>query len=189
MNFYKRFIGDIQRDTGHLSLAEFGAYDRLLDHYYATETPLPSDVDACCRIARAMTKDERKAVSNILNQYFTPTDAGFIQKRVEAELAFLAKHGRWSDEKSLINRAFNQAMRHARKLKATPKWLSDEHRYLIKAIHIKCKALSNATNVQHHVDHIVPLQGKLVCGLNVPWNLQILTATDNCKKSNKVTYE
>ena len=87
MNFYKRFIGDIQRDTGHLSLAEFGAYDRLLDHYYATETPLPSDVDACCRIARAMTKDERKAVSNILNQYFTPTDAGFIQKRVEQELS------------------------------------------------------------------------------------------------------
>lgn len=87
MNFYKRFIGDIQRDTGHLSLAEFGAYDRLLDHYYATETPLPGDIDACCRIARAMTKDERKAVSFILIQYFTQTDDGYIQKRVERELS------------------------------------------------------------------------------------------------------
>lgn len=87
MNFYKRFIGDIQRDTGHLSLAEFGAYDRLLDHYYATEAPLPLDVDACCRIARAMSKDERKAVSLILSQFFTVSDVGYIQKRAEKELA------------------------------------------------------------------------------------------------------
>lgn len=87
MNFYKRFIGDIQRDTGHLSLAEFGAYDRLLDHYYATGSALPSDIDACCRIARAMTKDEKKAVSSVIGQYFTLTELGYIQKRVEQELS------------------------------------------------------------------------------------------------------
>lgn len=86
MNFYKRYIGDFQRDTGHLSLSEFGAYDRLLDHYYATEIPLPNDIDACCRIARAMSKDERKAVAFILSQYFKKTDDGYIQKRVEKEL-------------------------------------------------------------------------------------------------------
>lgn len=86
MNFYKRYVGDIQRDTGHLSLAEFGAYDRLLDHYYATESALPSDIDACCRIARAMTKDERKSVISILNQYFKLTDSGYEQKRAEKEI-------------------------------------------------------------------------------------------------------
>lgn len=86
MNFYKRYVGDIQRDTGHLSLAEFGAYDRLLDHYYATEHALPSDLDACCRISRAMSKDERKAVISILNQYFKLTDKGYEQKRAEKEI-------------------------------------------------------------------------------------------------------
>jgi len=87
MNFYKRYVGDIQRDTGHLSLAEFGAYDRLLDHYYATEMALPADIDACCRIARAMTKDERKAVISILNQYFNSTEQGYLQKRADKEIA------------------------------------------------------------------------------------------------------
>lgn len=85
MNFYKRYIGDIQRDTGHLSLAEMGAYDRLLDHYYATEERLPADKEACYRIARAMSKDERKAVDSVLGQFFYE-DGGYAQGRAEREI-------------------------------------------------------------------------------------------------------
>jgi uncharacterized protein YdaU (DUF1376 family) len=87
VNFYKRYIGDIQAKTGGLSLAEFGAYDRLLDHYYATEKPLPTDLTECHRIARAMSKDERRAVDRVIGKFFLLTDIGYVQSKAEEVLA------------------------------------------------------------------------------------------------------
>lgn len=87
MNFYKRFIGDIQKKTGHLSMAEFGAYDRLLDHYYALEKPLPLLASDCYRICRAMVKSERDAVDRVLREFFMRTNAGYVHERAEEAMA------------------------------------------------------------------------------------------------------
>lgn len=73
------------------------------------------------------------------------------------------------------------------KLKATPKWLTKEHLQQIEKFYIEAYDLTIKTGILYEVDHIIPLQGKNVSGLHVPWNLQILTKTENIKKKNKVT--
>lgn len=73
-----------------------------------------------------------------------------------------------------------EAKRRASRMLATPSWLSGEHIKEIEAIYM----IASWYDEPMHVDHIVPLQGKNVCGLHVPWNLQILSAEENRRKSN-----
>ena len=65
MNFYKHFIGDYQRDTGDLSLIEHGAFRLMLDHFYGTGRPLPKEKKALCRLLRAESEPERKAIEAV----------------------------------------------------------------------------------------------------------------------------
>ena len=76
--------------------------------------------------------------------------------------------------------------RRALEVNATPKWLNKEQQSQIDSLYWLAKLQNELTDECHHVDHIVPLKGKTVCGLHVPWNLQVLTAKDNLSKSNKV---
>lgn len=78
-----------------------------------------------------------------------------------------------------------QAKRHASKLQATPVWLTKKHLEEIKEVYKRARYLTKITGEQHHVDHIVPLQGLEVRGLHVPWNLQVLKAKDNLSKGRK----
>lgn len=76
---------------------------------------------------------------------------------------------------------------HARRRKAakkqrTPPWSDLD---AMREIYAEAHRLTQETGVMHHVDHIVPLQGKTVSGLHVPNNLQILTASENSRKGNR----
>lgn len=77
--------------------------------------------------------------------------------------------------KELVKTAKHRTSKYrASKLKACPKWADIE---AIKQFYYNCPE-------GYHVDHIIPLQGKYVCGLHVENNLQYLLATENSIKRN-----
>lgn len=67
-----------------------------------------------------------------------------------------------------------QSRRRATKLSRTPKWANI----------VKIGEIYKNCPEGYHVDHIIPLQGKLVSGLHVENNLQYLSSIDNCSKNN-----
>jgi transposase-like protein len=75
------------------------------------------------------------------------------------------------------------SIRRSSEARATPKWAD---RKAISNIYKKSAELSLRFSVDFCVDHIVPIQSKIVCGLHVECNLQILSREINSSKSNSV---
>ena len=92
---------------------------------------------------------------------------------------------KWARENPVLA-AMNSKRRGYKVSVATPEWLSSIQIAQMSAYYEVAKAASMQTGCAHHVDHIVPLQGKNVSGLNVPWNLQVMMALANQSKGNKL---
>lgn len=87
----------------------------------------------------------------------------------------------YSKENPEVRREIS-ATRRARKRNATPPWLTKEMRAEIKAMHAEANALKAQLGVRFDVDHIVPLDGRHVSGLHVPWNMRVITHAENISR-------
>jgi uncharacterized protein YdaU (DUF1376 family) len=85
MKFYKRFPGDIMKKTSGLTMAQFGAYDRLIDWCYANEQPV--DPDEVYTITHAQTPADRRDVDKVLAKFFQREPDGYRQERIEEVIA------------------------------------------------------------------------------------------------------
>lgn len=124
----------------------------------------------------------------------------YISRRKEYSLKKATKYRQNPLKKRLMNEKWRKlnigvvnalsAKRKALKKSATPKWLSKDQLNQIKEFYILAQELAwlNQDGKPFHVDHIVPLQHGDVCGLHVPWNLQLLSQQDNLSKLNSFDY-
>jgi hypothetical protein len=111
--------------------------------------------------------EENREASNAIKQKYAANNP----EKVKASKARWAKA---NGKKMLAKTRRYQAA----KRNATPKWLTTRQIAEMEQFYINCPQ-------GYEVDHVVPLQGKQVKGLHVPWNLQYMLPRPNRKKSNK----
>lgn len=101
------------------------------------------------------------------------------------------QHAAWLKEyrkrpEIAAKRTAEAGLRRAAKRQACPLWVDKK---ALAAVYAEARDRTRTSGVRYHVDHIVPLVHPLVCGLHVPWNLQILEAGKNLQKSNSFSPE
>lgn len=117
--------------------------------------------------------------------YIRNKEAVIARAATRTNEAKQAYRNAWKDRNPLEVKASTKHRRDKHK-QATPKWLTAEQKAQIRKMYIDAMTVSRVTGVPYVVDHIIPLRGQEVCGLHVPWNLQIMSREENLKKSNKL---
>ena len=131
--------------------------------------------------------DYAKNILTRRNQKAKRRNANKERKRQRAWLTLnrdkaISATKRWKANNPARVLAMN-AQRQSHVRMATPSWVDREQ---LQAVYDECKRLESETGIRHDVDHIIPLRGKNVCGLHVPWNLRAIPRTENQKKSNRL---
>ena len=132
-------------------------------------------------------EDNPEAYQSRLSEYFSRPE---IKERARARMKDWSKAN--PERKRKMDREFNEKNRslvtsykgkyRASKRNATPSWLTPKQIEEIRKVYDEARRLSLETGIPYEVDHIVPLSGKIVSGLHVPWNLRAIPKTENNRR-------
>jgi hypothetical protein len=97
-----------------------------------------------------------------------------------------SKNKKWGQENKGLALA-KARLKEIRKMKGkhVPDWLTDYDILAMKCIYQVAAMRNVNSDIRWSVDHIIPLNGKTVCGLHVPSNLQVIPLSENLSKRNK----
>ena len=153
---------------------------------------------------RKVSTPELREKKRLRNKKYDSTEVGKLKNRLKAK--------RWSESNKYRRRSVSlnakqkldkskstnkwrlqnrdksnalYALRRANKKNATPSWLTKEDKEEILELYTICQMFKLYTGQEYHVDHILPLVNKNICGLHIPCNLRIVSAFENLSKNNK----
>lgn len=111
------------------------------------------------------------------------------RERYATDTAFAARtkqrRDRYYSQKPEVFRA-RDAKRRAMEFRAMPAWAD---KAAIKSVYKEAAEKTKATGIKHEVDHRVPLDSRVVCGLHVENNLRVIPMLANRQKANKLVDE
>lgn len=146
----------------------------------------PKNRKSALKSIKRWSKKNKKAIRDASRRYRANSSekSSATQKRYyrRHKSKVLKKNKKWRSKNQDLLRLYNVKRRRQIK-KATPSWADLD---AIKKIYKQAVALQKKKGVSYHVDHIVPLNSPVVCGLHVDYNLQIMLGKDNFAKRNKL---
>lgn len=139
------------------------------------------DPNAAARASRYYAKNRVHVLKNV-----KAYSQGNPDVRERAHRAWFDRNGyvyqnRWKQENPGKVNALTAKRRKCVR-QATPAWANFQ---AMEVVYVEARRLTEETGIPHHVDHVVPLTSKLVCGLHCEFNLQILTGPENLAKHNR----
>jgi hypothetical protein len=126
-----------------------------------------------------------KKVQQIYNAVQYPLRKEYFKQRyIDKKEHILAVNSTYRKE-NLDKHAAKETKRRAAKISRTPAWLTEDDHWMIEQAYELAALRTKMFGFAWEVDHVLPLQGKIVSGLHIPTNLQVIPATLNRQKNNR----
>ena len=162
-----------------LDIGAFNKNKRRVDghHEYCKE----------CRKAQYERRDKEKTLVRTAKRYAEKRSECLAQMSVyyQSQKEKKQKYGRehYAKNKALYLSNVSERKEHIKR--ATPIWFDEAHRFAIREAYKLASEREQTTGIPWDIDHVIPLRGKLVCGLHVMENIAVIPRKENNAKRAK----
>ena len=155
---------DVERYKEHAKKSNLKAKEKLQNNPELKEKKLKRDAE--------YRKKNKETIASTISLWRKKN-----KEKVKQYTSKCKKSRSWVVHAGTVRRRLSKAQR-------TPAWLTEDDFWMINQAYEISAIRSKMTGLEWHVDHVIPLNGKVVSGLQVPLNLRVILAKENLSKGN-----